>query len=59
MIHNPTLAAAMTQGPVIAYTVRQLKRWTGLIHPIGFVDEKVWFSPGQEDLLRRFMREVL
>ncbi len=58
MPHNPTLAAAMSQGLVIAYTIRQLKRWSQLVHPIGFVDERIWFSPDQENLLRKFIEEV-
>jgi hypothetical protein len=57
--HHPTLTMAMSQGPVIAYTIRQLKEWSGLKHPIGFVDEGVWFLPGQEELLKRFIHEVL
>lgn len=56
--HNPTLTAAMSQGPVIAYTLRQLKEWSILIHPIGFVDEGVWFTPEQMDILKRLKEEI-
>jgi hypothetical protein len=56
--HNPTLMAAMLQGPVIAYTLRQLKEYPILTYPIGFVDENVWFTPENMDLLRRFKEEI-
>jgi hypothetical protein len=56
--HHPTLSDAMSQGPTIAYTIRQLKMWSDLKHPIGFVDERIWFAPGQEELLRRLIEET-
>jgi hypothetical protein len=56
--HNPTLADSMLQGPVLAYSVRQLKVWEDLVHPIGFVDERMWFRPDQKDLLARLIREI-
>jgi hypothetical protein len=56
--HSPTLVDAMARGPVIAYTVKQLRRAPELLHPVGFVDQRVWFVPGQEEELARLMREV-
>jgi hypothetical protein len=56
--HSPTLADALSRGPVVAYTVRQLKEVPALSHPIGFADERLWITPGQTDLLKRFMKEV-
>jgi hypothetical protein len=57
-LHCPTLTDAMARGPVLAYTVRQLREVPDLKHPIGFADERVWFTPDRLEDLRRLMREV-
>lgn len=56
--HSPTLTDAMAHGPVLAYTVRQLRELPDLRHPIGFADERVWFTPDRIQDLQRLMREV-
>jgi hypothetical protein len=45
MQHAPTLEFAMQSGPAIAYSITQIKRPTKILHPIGFADENVWFTP--------------
>ncbi len=57
-LHAPTLTEAMSRGPVLAYTVRQLREVPELTHPIGFADERVWFTPDRVADLARLMREV-
>jgi hypothetical protein len=57
-LHAPTLEDALAQGPVLAYTVRQLRGVPTLRHPIGFADERFWIPPGRGDLLERFWREL-
>lgn len=57
-MHAPTLEQAMAEGPVIAYSIRQLRRLGRLRYPIGFADERVWFAPGDESLLERLQRTV-
>lgn len=58
-LHAPTLEQAMDEGPVIAYSIRQLRRPVRLSYPIGFVDERVWFLPGDESLIERLQRTVM
>lgn len=55
--HAPTLEAKMDGGPVIAYSVRQLRRMRPLKYPIGFGDESMWFSVGDEDKLELFWKQ--
>lgn len=57
-LHSPTLTEAISRGPVIAYTVRQLREVPDLKHPIGFADEKVWFTPDRLEDLKRLMAEI-
>lgn len=56
--HAPHLNRSLQKGPVIAYSVRQLRGLPQLSHPIGFVDEGLWFSPGQEAELERLLKEL-
>jgi hypothetical protein len=56
--HSPTLADAMSRGPVLAYTVRQLREVPELSFPIGFVDEQLWIRPDQVKLLERLLKET-
>ncbi len=44
MKHAPTLEDAMRRGPVIAYSIKQVKRPMQVEHPVGFADEGVWFT---------------
>lgn len=56
--HAPTLADAMSRGPVLAYTIRQLRAMPVLNHPVGFVDENVWITRERAGILERLMRET-
>lgn len=53
----PTTADAMHRGPVILYSIRQLRGHVTLKYPLGCADERVWFIPGDEMLMERLRRE--
>lgn len=55
--HAPTIADAMGRGPVVLYSVRQLRAMADLVHPVGLADDRCWFVPGQEELLHRMIAE--
>lgn len=55
--HAPTLEDAASRGPVVAYSIRQVKRPLALTHAVGFADERLWVQPGEGDLLSRLVRE--
>lgn len=55
--HAPTLDDAMANGPVIIYSIRQLKKIPTLLHPLGCADERAWFLPGDDSKLERLWRE--
>lgn len=56
--HAPTLEHAISVGPVVAYTIRQLKRPVTIEHSIGFADEQSWFDPGEELRLEKCRKEM-
>ena len=57
--HSPHLTDALASGPVLAYTVRQLKGVVPqLTHPIGFVDERIWITADNLDELARLIEET-
>lgn len=53
----PTTADAMHRGPVILYSIRQLRGHVTLKYPLGCADERAWFIPGDEMLMERLRRE--
>jgi hypothetical protein len=56
--HAPHLERAMQEGPVLAYTVRQLREVPEITHPIGFADERLWITPQNVDVLKRLIDEL-
>ncbi len=58
MNHAPTLEDAMRRGPVVAYSIKQVKRPMRLEHPIGFADENVWFSRESQWVFDKFLNSV-
>jgi hypothetical protein len=56
--HSPTLTEALSRGPVLAYTIKQLREIPTLTHPIGFANEKIWVTQENIDLLDRLIKET-
>lgn len=56
--HHPTLSDAMTKGPVLVYSLRQIKQLPSLTHPLGFADERIWITPDQTGILEQLLSEI-